>query len=427
MFTALLAGSCGGGGGDDVPVAQAPPAAAIGPAAPAPAPAPAAAPTPPAAVPPPPAAVPAPPTAAPNPPAPAPAGSIAATFVATVFADSPQAGAMSLNDTGQVAYTATTATGERARFFDGAAVRDISAETGRAVALNAAGMVTGFLVRGSPHIFSWLPGPPEVLSVIDTSPSVSTVPAAINTSGQMAGTLADRGFRTGFRRNPDGTGQSLEAIGSGMIVGTEGLFINTAATIAGLSSTPAGGTHAALWVVGQPVVDVGTLGGANSSVAALNDAGQVAGQAELANGQQRAYRWSASQGIVDLGTLGGPDSAAAAMNAAGWVAGSASTADGHTLATLWRDATPLSLGTLGGTDSAATVVNAAGQVGGRASTAGGAHHAFLWSQLDGMVDLNARVGSADVGLLQEIVALAQDGSVLATTDRGTLVLLRPAK
>ena len=90
---------------------------------------------------------------------------------ATAFGDMPQAGASSLNDAGQVAYTATTPTGERARFFDGTAVRDISPETGRAIALNPSGMVTGFVVRGSPHIFTWRPGPPEVLSVIDTSPS----------------------------------------------------------------------------------------------------------------------------------------------------------------------------------------------------------------------------------------------------------------
>jgi probable HAF family extracellular repeat protein len=173
-------------------------------------------------------------------------------------------------------------------------------------------------------------------------------------------------------------------------------------------------------------VDLGTLGGTDSSAAALNDANQVAGEADLGAGQRHAYRWSPAQGMVDLGTLGGPTSAAGAINAAGWVAGTASMADGHVLATLWRDTAPLSLGTLGGTDSAATVVNAAGQVGGRANVADGTAHAFLWSEQDGMVDLNTRVGSADLGVLQQVVALAQDGSLLATTSRGTLVLLRPS-
>lgn len=97
--------------------------------------------------------------------------------------------------------------------------------------------------------------------------------------------------------------------------------------------------------------------------------------------------------VVDLGTLGGPDSTAAAINAAGQVVGSSTTADGHEHPFLFSGGRMIDLGTLGGSDASATDINTAGQVVGQSLTAKGATHAFLWFR-GRMTDLGAPSGAA---------------------------------
>lgn len=70
------------------------------------------------------------------------------------------------------------------------------------------------------------------------------------------------------------------------------------------------------------------------------------------------------------------------------------------------------------------MINRSGQIGATASTADGSPHAFLWSADSGMVDLNTRLKTAAPGVLRQVVALADDGSVRADSSAG-LVLLRP--
>jgi probable HAF family extracellular repeat protein len=82
------------------------------------------------------------------------------------------------------------------------------------------------------------------------------------------------------------------------------------------------------------------------------------------------------------------------------------------------------LGTLGGRTSAASAISSAGLVAGNAETGTGVQHAFLWSEAMGMVDLNDRLAGTAPGVLTSVLALADDGSVLALAG-GTLVLLRP--
>src|SRR4051794_34524752 len=52
------------------------------------------------------------------------------------------------------------------------------------------------------------------------------------------------------------------------------------------------------------LVDLGTLGGADSLGLGINDSGQVVGQSDTADGHTHAFLYS--QGVMaDLGTLGG--------------------------------------------------------------------------------------------------------------------------
>lgn len=359
---------------------------------------------------------------------PAPAAPVAVAGLKEVFVDAAgQAGGAGLNASGQLAYTTETAAGPRARFFDGVSVREIPGDVAsRAVAVNDAGQVAGHLLQpdGTTRAFRWNAGTTEPLVLVDTPPATSSVATDINRSGQVAGTLSTRNLPQAFRWTP-GTGlQLLESVGFIGIPLSEGHFINASGAVAGLSSTSTGSARAALWVPGQAVRDLGALGGQRSTPVALNDAGQVAGQAQTPAGTSHAFRWSQTAGIRDLGTLGGATSRAVAMNASGWVVGSADTAQGDAQAVLWRDGTALTLGTLGGRTSSATAVDRNGRVGGTAQRADGAAHAFTWTAESGMVDLNTRAVLRRPAVLQSVLALSDDGSVLVSTSVG-LMLLRP--
>lgn len=73
------------------------------------------------------------------------------------------------------------------------------------------------------------------------------------------------------------------------------------------------------------IADLGTLGGDETSVAALNDAGSVVGWSRLADGAQRAFLYRNGQ-MRNLGVLAGNDgSAAVAINNLGQIVGSSST------------------------------------------------------------------------------------------------------
>lgn len=419
LVLAIALAACGGGGGGGgegtgtaglgEPLGAAPPAPASGPPGP-----------------------PAGPAATPVPPAPA------ILYTARVLDPLGQAGTQGLNRRGQAAWTQADPNAPRGalveppqfgRFFDGVRVQEvIGNRPARITGLNDAGQVVGQLLESSnTRVFRWSPEAPDALVVIDRAPGTFTEARAINGSGQVTGMLTvRRDFRSAFRWSPPGleTLEPLTGADSQPLV-IDGQFINEGGTVAGVSSTASGAVHPALWVPGQPVRDLGTLGGARASVDGLNDASQVVGQSDLCTGVQHAYRWSAAEGMVDLGTLGGANSSASGINASGAVVGTSETADAGSLrAFVWTGGALQSLGTLGGGWSAGRVINASGQVGGTSADGTGAARAFLWSAAAGMVDLNSRVVGGPAPLLQTVVALADDGSLLASSDGG-LVLLRP--
>ena len=171
-----------------------------------------------------------------------------------------------------------------------------------------------------------------------------------------------------------------------------------------LTAYPA--NDAVLWRNGV-INDLGTLGGSQSVGNAINDSGHVAGAAlntipdPLANAfsllfmfvpaatQAHAFRWTEADGMLDLGTLGGPDSTAAFVNQLGQIAGQSYTnatinpATGY--ATLdpffWENGIMVDIGTLGGTFGYPNWMNSRGQVTGVSDTAGDQSvHAFLWDQ-----------------------------------------------
>ena len=140
-------------------------------------------------------------------------------------------------------------------------------------------------------------------------------------------------------------------------------------------------------------------------------AGVVVSLALGASGAAPAGRWA----ILDLGTLGGADSVSVAMSGRGQVVGWSLTkrvnyASVH--AFLWDGRTMLDLRTLGGGSSMAVAINERGQVVGSSEVNGGDSHAFLWDS-GRMRDLGTLGGENS-----EAVAINDHGQVVGISETG---------
>jgi probable HAF family extracellular repeat protein len=169
--------------------------------------------------------------------------------------------------------------------------------------------------------------------------------------------------------------------------------------------------RAVLWSDGH-IINLGTLGGNESSAFSVNNRGQVVGVAvnSIADPfsffatQLRAFLWQGGA-MHDLGTLGGPEAWALFVNERGQVAGFSFTNDAVNPATgsptqdpfLWDNGKMIDLGTLGGTLGFPYGLNNRGQVVGTSNLAGDlpTHaHPFLWPGVKGkMQDLGTFGGS----------------------------------
>lgn len=147
--------------------------------------------------------------------------------------------------------------------------------------------------------------------------------------------------------------------------------------------------RAVVWNNGR-ITDLGTLGGNESTAAAINRHSWVTGSAtnsvsDTACGlgtQCRAFLWDEKNGMRDIGTLGtGPDAFGVFVNDIGQVAGISliDTTDPFSHAFLWQNGTMQDLGTLGGNFSQPNYLNDRGQVVGISTLAGDAvTHPYLW-------------------------------------------------
>jgi probable HAF family extracellular repeat protein len=135
-----------------------------------------------------------------------------------------------------------------------------------------------------------------------------------------------------------------------------------------VGNTGSGGATRGFGWLGGKYVDLGTLGGANSTANGINDARQIVGGSDTAAGQFHAYVY-AGGGMSDLGTLGGNRSEAFAINNHGVIVGDAHNGDPATRrfgqAFSYAGGTMHDLGTLpGGLGSNAYAINNAGLIGG---------------------------------------------------------------
>ena len=249
--------------------------------------------------------------------------------------------AVAINNDGEVAGTASTATGDDAFAWTSAGgmvdLGHLGTGSSYATAINDAGQVVGYSYTGhfsDADAFSWTPTGGIV--DIGTLGGASSEPFAINSHGQVIG----------------------------------------------WSTTAAGVQAAFSWTAAGGIVDLGNLGGAGGSQAmAVNNNGEVVGRSQTASGDWDAFSWTAAGGMVDLGNLAGDWGKALAINDAGQIVGvsyPANTITGVPEATMWDAQAPAGGsgggGTTGGGGSGGSGgtggSGGGGSIGGSGSTAG---------------------------------------------------------
>ncbi len=249
--------------------------------------------------------------------------------------------------------------------------------------------------------------------------------AAINDDGGVTGRLApdaNGAALTAFFLASPGTPRVDIAPAAGMTAVAPTDLSNRNAGggwyVAG-TATMETGTHAFRWSVdgdagqGATMVDLGTLGGPNSTAAAVNTAGMVTGWAQ-SSPTSGGHAFLYANGIMhDLDALAGSAATASfgsALNEAGTVVGGAY--DGTWDAVMYHDGAMRQLGDLGGSFSAANDINNRGTVVGWATLPLDQRVGFIY--LDGeMIDLNTLVDPGSGWHILEASAINDAGQILA--------------
>lgn len=236
------------------------------------------------------------------------------------------------------------------------------------------------------------------------------------TSGVVSGFLVAAALMVGASSASGAPLYSIIDLGTLGGAQSAGLGINDAGQVTGVSDTSSGATHAFVTNSSGQMVDLGTLGGSYSVGTAINGSGQVAGYSGTSGGTEHAFVTNGSGQMVDLGTLPGYTySDAWGINAAGQVAGASYTSSGTSRAFITNTSGQMvELGTLGGPSSVATGINRTGQVTGFSDTVSGPAtftHAFITNSGGQLIDLGTLGGDQSFG-----AAINSSGQVAGTAD-----------
>ena len=212
--------------------------------------------------------------------------------------------AFGINDFGDIAGAANTATGLRAfrsrRATASIELRPLSGDTSSgAFGINLRGEVVGYSS-----------GPNGTRAVIwNPGGIVQPFPALSGTNGSQAFAINDRGNVVGVSEMPSGPRATLwTARGTAQDLGTlpghgvsEALSISESGDVVGSSGNPQQ-RRAVLWAQGGAIRDLGTLPGGASSRALGISKGEVVGTSETSDGEH-AFLWTEAGGMQDLNSL----------------------------------------------------------------------------------------------------------------------------
>jgi probable HAF family extracellular repeat protein len=156
----------------------------------------------------------------------------------------------------------------------------------------------------------------------------------INLHGEIVGYSSGPNGTRAVIWNPGGIVQPLPALSG--TNGSRAFAINDSGDVVGVSEMPSG-PRATLWTRGGTAQDLGTLAGHDLSEAlSINESGDVVGSSGNPQ-QRRAVLWAQGGAIRSLGTLPGGASSRALGISKGEVVGTSETSDGEH-AFLWTDA-----------------------------------------------------------------------------------------
>jgi probable HAF family extracellular repeat protein len=205
-------------------------------------------------------------------------------------------------------------------------------------------------------------------------------PQGIAEDGSVAGFYFGDGDYDAFIARP---GEPMIDIGS--LGGTLAFAraVSVRGEVVGFTTDAERRQHGFIWRDGV----MSDVAGVNADARGINDRGEIVGSFIIRRDLKRPFLMTDGR-ISDLGTHGGEFGEASGVNNLGHAVGWAWDESRRPLATLWRDGEIIDLGTLAGlTPTSASDINDAGQVVGSSMIDAGHTHAFLWEDGRGMVDL----------------------------------------
>ena len=220
------------------------------------------------------------------------------------FPGSDHSTAFGINDFGDIAGAANTATGLRAfKSHRNTAYIELGSLSG-----DTSGGAFGISQNG--NVVGYSSGPNGTRAVIwNPGGIVRPLPALSGANGSRALAINDPGDVVGVSEMPSGPHATLwDRRGSAKDLGTlpghdvsEALSINENGDVVGSSGNPQQ-RRAVLWAQGGAIRNLGTLPGGTSSRALGISKGEVVGTSEISDGEH-AFLWTEAGGMQDLNSL----------------------------------------------------------------------------------------------------------------------------
>jgi probable HAF family extracellular repeat protein len=290
-------------------------------------------------------------------------------------------------------------------------------------AINSSGEVVGTVFNlGLGHAATYYAG---TVTDLGTLGGLGSLGEGINNSGQVVGQSSDNtGHGKAFLYSA-GTMSNLGTLGGSF---SQANAISSGGQIVGYSGTADHSSNLSeiihAFSYNGVMTDLGATGGNYSVANGINDAGLIVGDVGTSNYLDstvvHAFLY-ANGTMTDLGTLGGPSSAAAAINNSGQIVGHAQNPSGNNHAFLFNGSM-IDLGTLGGATSSADGVNGGGQIVGDSHTIGGSDDAFLFTS-GTMFDLNQLLDGSGAGwTLNNAYGINDKGWIVGTGNNGGFLL-----